>query len=205
MTQVEPSANDDLMVELKSIKTKMYHNNNNYHNFDGEAVDVDDAILNGTGSRSTTAGSRKRSVPASRLPSRISITENGSVIDYGVVSPMPPPLPYPPMTPLTHFGRNASAISQMDTLKMTPEVGSRAYWQMKSATAISNGPMSDTTSTSGVVSAGESSSVSGLKKPGTAASVYGGMYRGADEPIMLDGLRSRTPTKKMIMVTDEEG
>ncbi len=154
MTQVEPSANDDLMVELKSIKTKMYNNNhnnnNNYHNYDDEAVDVDDAILNGTGSRGTTAGSRKRSIPASRLPSRISITENGSVIDYGVVSPMPPPLPYPPQTPLTHFGRNASAISQMDTLKMTPEVGSRAYWQLKAGSPISNGPTSDTTSTSGV-------------------------------------------------------
>jgi len=59
--------------------------------------------------------------------------------------------------------------------------------------------------TPGVVSAGDSVSVSGLKKPGTAASVYGGMYRGADEPIMMDGIRSRTPTKKTITVTDDEG
>ena len=48
MTQVEPDT-DAIMSELKSLRRL---NNNNYNNFDGEEVDVDDAIANGTGNRS---------------------------------------------------------------------------------------------------------------------------------------------------------
>jgi hypothetical protein len=194
---------DEMMTERRTLHSRNSNNNNydyndydadDFQNFNGEPVDVDDAIANP--SRLNTAGSRIKSGASTRTkPSRVSLSENGSLnIDYGVVAPMPPPFPYPPMTPLTHFGRNASAISEQDTLRLVPDVGSRNYWQMKSAAGGGGSPirsatLSETTSTSGVVS-GDSSSVSDLKKPG---SVYSGMYRGLgpNEHQIIEGLRSR--------------
>jgi hypothetical protein len=180
---------DDMMTERRSMHSRSgTHQNNNqydYHNFNGEAVDVDDAIAGGGGSRTATARSRTttagtRNGSTRTKPSRVSLSENGSLsIDYGVVSPIPPGLPpglppppfpvFPGVAPVTYFGRNATAYSELDTLKLAPDVGSRSYWQAKGAgtpirngSPLHNGTLSETTSTSGVVSGEDSSSMSGL-------------------------------------------
>ena len=211
MTQVEPDT-DAIMSELKSLRR--LNNNNNYNNFDGEEVDVDDAIANGTGNRSrrtsaaisrnTTADRNLRNSATSRR-SRVSITENGTLVDYGIESPAPPPMPSRPKTPITHFGRNT--LSELDTLKLVSDNGSRQYWQMKplSPKGYQNEALSDTTSSSGVHSGGERSSSSGtpVKNPG---SVYG-MYRNVDDGPgpMIDGIRNRKKKSNLKYKNDEEG
>jgi len=213
------------MTERRSL-----HNNNyDYNSYNDEAVDVDDAIANGIGSRTTTARSRLNTAGSHKTkPSRVSLSENGSLnIDYGVVSPIPPVMPpppfpvFPPMNPVTHFGRNM-AYSELDTLKLAPEVGTRNYWQMKGqgsplqngspvrmGSPIRNGSplhgaFSESTSTSGVMTGEDSSSVTDLKKGG---SVYSGMYRNLSphEHQIMDGLRNRRTGPKVITTTDEEG
>ena len=214
-------------------------NNNydyNYGNYSDEAVDVDDAIANGIGSRVPTARSRVPTAGSQRStrtkPSRVSLSENGSLsIDYGVVSPVPPAMPpppfpvFPPMSPVTHFGRNTVAYSELDTLKLANDVGSRNYWQMKGTgsplqngspirmgspmrneSPLHNGTLSETTSTSGVHTGEDSSSLTDLKK-GVNGSVYSGMYRNlsADEHQIIQGLRNRRTAPRVITTTDEEG
>ena len=198
MPRIGPYGDGEMMTERRSLRS--VNNNYDYNNYNDEAVDVDDAIANGIGSRGTTAGSRRST---RTKPSRVSLTENGTLsIDYGVVTPVPPVMPpppfpvFPPMSPVTHFGRNTPAYTELDTLKLAADVGSRNYWQMRGhgsplqngspirmGTPIRNGsPLqpSETTSTSGVMTGEDSSSVTDLKKGG---SVYSGMYRNlaADE------------------------
>ena len=215
---------EEMMTERRSI-----HNNNyDYNGYNDEAVDVDDAIANGIGSRPTTAARSRLNTTGSHKtkPSRVSLSENGSLnIDYGVVSPVPPVMPpppfpvFPPMNPVTHFGRNM-AYSELDTLKLAPEVGTRNYWQMKGTGSpirmgdpirngsLHGGAFSETTSTSGVMTGEDSSSVTDLKK-GAGGSMYNsniGMYRGLapQDHQMLDGIRNRRAGPKVISTTDDD-
>ena len=238
MPRVGPYGDSVMMTERRSLHSMNNNYDYNYGNYSDEAVDVDDAIANGTSSRTPTARSRATTAGSQRStrtkPSRVSLSENGSLsIDYGVVAPVPPAMPPPPfpvfppmMSPVTHFGRNTVAYSELDTLKLANDVGSRNYWQMQGAgspvrngspiqmgspmrngSPLYNGTLSDTTSTSGVHTGEDSSSLTDLKKGGGSVYSGGGMYRnlGADEHQIIQGLRNRRNAPKVITTTDEEG